>query len=278
MRNTFLIQSAALVRDTFREAFARKIFWGLFGISTAMILFFLFLMRIDVVEGAAATYSLFGSNPKDMDLAQIVKGTYAFIAVFLFSFGMFLAVFASAGLIPNLLEPGRIELLLSKPVGRVHLLLGRFVGNLLVVSANTTFLVAGVWVILGVKTGIWIPHFLVTIFASIFLFTVLLTVVVLTGVAFESAALSTMITVALMIMSPILAQEKIVVKLLSSEWSRNLWKLLYYAFPKVHDIGAMMLNIVRERPIESWMPIWSSALFASVTLSLALYIFQRRDF
>ena len=34
----------ALIRDTFREALARKIFWGLFGLSTAMILFFLFLI------------------------------------------------------------------------------------------------------------------------------------------------------------------------------------------------------------------------------------------
>ena len=43
------IVTLALVRDTFREAFARKIFWGFFGCSTAVILFFIFLMKIDVV-------------------------------------------------------------------------------------------------------------------------------------------------------------------------------------------------------------------------------------
>ena len=42
----------ALIRDTFREAIARKIFWGLFGLSTLMILFFLFVMKIDIVAGA----------------------------------------------------------------------------------------------------------------------------------------------------------------------------------------------------------------------------------
>ena len=50
--------TAALIRDTFREAFARKIFWGLFGLSTLMILFFLFIMKIDIVEGATATLTL----------------------------------------------------------------------------------------------------------------------------------------------------------------------------------------------------------------------------
>jgi len=36
----------ALISDTFREALARKIFWVLFGLSTLLILFFLFLLRI----------------------------------------------------------------------------------------------------------------------------------------------------------------------------------------------------------------------------------------
>ena len=58
--------TAALVRDTFREAFARKIFWGLFGLSTVMILFFLFLLRIDLVEGGVATMSLFGRTADRM--------------------------------------------------------------------------------------------------------------------------------------------------------------------------------------------------------------------
>ena len=76
---------------------------------------------------------------------------------------------------------------------------------------------------------------------------VLLAVVFLLGVTWESAALATMVPVALMIVSPILAQEKTMVKLLSSEWSRELWKALYAVLPKVFDIGRITMNIVRER-------------------------------
>src|ERR1700736_3520108 len=114
--NHSVTATAALIRDTFREAFARKIFWGLFGLSTAMILFFLFLLKIDIVEGAVATVSLFGrSTNRTTDLDQLVRGVYGAIATFLYTFGMYLAVLASSGLIPTVLEPGRIELLLSKP-------------------------------------------------------------------------------------------------------------------------------------------------------------------
>ena len=104
------IVTLALVRDTFREAFARKIFWGFFGCSTAVILFFVFLMKIDVVEGALATVSLFGKEMRSQEVTDIVRGVQGALAAFLYGFGLFLAVFASAGLIPTIFEPGRIEL------------------------------------------------------------------------------------------------------------------------------------------------------------------------
>jgi ABC-2 type transport system permease protein len=274
-----LTATTALIRDTFREAFARKIFWGLFGLSTAMILFFLFLLRIDIVEGGLAAVSLFGKTAsRTTDVDRLVRGVYGGIATFLYTWGMFLAVFASAGLIPSVLEPGRIELLLSKPVSRTHILLGRYAGNVLVVSCNIIYLVLGVWTILGVKTGIWSPMFLISIATTIFIFAVLLSVVILIGVLFESAALSTMVAVALMIMSPILAQTSTMLRLLSSEWSRQVWRTLYYSLPKVYDLGKLTLDAIQSRTFNGFMPIWTSALFGIVVLAGALLIFARRDF
>jgi len=271
--------TAALIRDTFREALARKIFWGLFGLSVVMILFFLFLLKIDIVEGGVATVSLFGgSNNRMVDVDRVVRGVYGGIATFLYTWGMFLSVFASAGLIASVLEPGRIELLVSKPVSRSHILLGRYAGNVLVVSCNVIFLVLGIWTILGLKTGIWSPMFLVSIATTIFVFAVLLGVVVLIGVLFESTALSTMVTVALMIMSPILAQTNLMMRLLSSEWSRGIWRTLYYSLPKVYDLGKMTLDAIQSRTFGGFMPIWTSAVFGAVALSAALMVFSRRDF
>ncbi|MBV6434451.1 MAG: hypothetical protein IANPNBLG_04704 [Bryobacteraceae bacterium] len=269
----------AIVLDTFREAFARKIFWGLFGLSTAMVLFFLFIMKIDIVEGAAATISMFGlQSGKEVDAARLVKQVQAGVATFLYTWGMFLAVFASAGLIPSVLEPGRIELLLSKPISRTHLLLGRFLGNLMVVSFNIVYLVAGVWLILAFKTNIWRPEFLISIVSTIFLFSILLSVVTLIGVTLESTALAVMIPAALMVISPILAQHKIMMRLLGSEWSRRMWRGLYEVLPKVYDLGKMTLDFVSDRGVESFTPVYSSAAFGAGVLALAVYIFQRRNF
>ena len=269
----------ALIEDTFREAFARKIFWGYFGLSTLLILFFLFVLKIDIVQGAMATVTLLGKDTgKEMEVGRMVQGAYAAIATFLATWGLFLAVFASGGLTPSLLEPGRIELLLSKPVTRNQILLGRYVGIVLVVALNVVYLALGVWIILGIKTGIWSPLFLLAIPATIFTFSALLALVMLVGVVWESAAVSIMVAVAVMILSPILAQEKTMMKLLSSEWSRQVWKGLYHALPKVFDLGKMVVDLIMQRPVTDLLPVLTTALFGVAMMAATLHLFGRRDF
>ncbi len=268
----------ALIADTFQEARARWLFWGLFGLSSLLICLFLFALKIDLVEGAVSLMG-FESTTRHIDMQRFVNTSYSWVSVFLYIWGTFLAIFASSGLIPSVLEPGRIALLLSKPVTRFMLLMGRFAGNFLVVAANHTYLILSIWIIIGVKTGIWEGRFLLAILSSLFMFTVLLCVVVFTGVLSESSALSVMMAVALMLISTILAQREVVVRLLSSEWSRDLWQGLYWIFPKVYDLAAAMRQIiVYDRDADWFTPVWTSAAFGLVMLSSAIYIFRRRDF
>ncbi len=50
-------------------------------------------------------------------------------------------------------------------------------------------------------------------------------------------------------------------RLLSSEWSRNLWRTLYYVFPKVYELGKMTLDAIQSGTFAGFTPIWTSALF-----------------
>jgi ABC-type transport system involved in multi-copper enzyme maturation permease subunit len=192
--------------------------------------------------------------------------------------GMALAVFASAGLVAAVFEPGRIELLLSKPVSRTHLLLGRYLGNVLVIAVNVVYLVGGSWIIFGVKTDLWGAGYLVSILYTIFIFAVLLAVLVLVGVLWDSSAVAIMATFAIMIITPILAQKNLIERLLSSEWSRNVVRVLYYVLPKTSDVSVIVRRVILNQPVESWMPVWSTALFGAAILGLGLWKFQRRSF
>ncbi|MDW8130938.1 MAG: ABC transporter permease subunit, partial [Bryobacterales bacterium] len=188
------VQATALLRDAVREAAARWVFWGFYGLSTALILFFLFLLRIDVIEGARATVTLFGeTSPRALPVTRLVRQFQGGVASFLYVAGMGLALFASAGLMASTFEAGRIEWLLSKPVSRAGILLCRYAGNVLVVALNVCYLVFGVWLILGWKTGVWDAGFLAAAATTIFMFMVLLSVVTLAAALTGSSALATMV-------------------------------------------------------------------------------------
>ena len=278
MNGTSLNATLALIKDTFREAFARRIFWGFFGCCSALLLFLIFIMRIDVVEGAIATVTLFGKSAPSRNVENLVEQTQSVIAMVMYFAGMALSVFASAGLVAAVFEPGRIELLLSKPVSRTHLLMGRYVGNVLVVAANIIYLVAGSWIIFGLKTQVWGTGFLLSSLCTIFIFAVLLTVLILVGVLWDSSAVAIMATFAIMIITPILARKNDLERLLSSEWSRNVVRFLYYVLPKTSDVAVIIRHLILNQPVASWMPVWSTALFGVVVLALGLWRFQRRSF
>lgn len=278
MPNNALNATVALVVDTFREALARKIFWGFFFSSTALIAFFVFIMKVDVVAGALATVTIFGQTHQTQQVDELVRGVQQGLAAFLYTIGMFLAVFASAGLISAVFEPGRIELLLSKPVRRVHILMGRYLGNLLVIAVNLFYLVLGIWLIFGWKVGIWRPGFLWSSVFTLFTFAVLLTVILFMGVLWESTAVTVLGTFGVMILAAVVSTHSQLVKLLSSETSRNVVRTLYYILPKPVDIGRIAGEVSRGMPVTDWMPIWSTALFGFVMLSLSLYLFQRKNF
>lgn len=269
----------ALILDTFQEARARWLFWGLFGLSTLLIALFLFVLRIDVVQGAVSLMGIESTSHRLADIQEFVNRSYSWVSITLYIWGTFLAIFASAGLVPSVLEPGRISLLLSKPLTRTMLLAGRYLGNVLIIAANHVYLICSIWIIIAVKTNIWEPRFLLAIPISVFIFAVLLCVVVLVGVVSESAALSVMLPVALMLISTILAQRQIVIRLLDSEWSRQLWMAFYWIVPKVFDLGSAMRQIIRYDREVNWLaPVWTSAAFGLVVLSSAIYAFRKRDF
>jgi ABC-type transport system involved in multi-copper enzyme maturation permease subunit len=269
----------ALILDTFQEARARWLFWGLFGLSSLLIAIFLFVLRIDLVQGAVSLMGIQRTTHPLYDIQKFVNVSYEWVSIALYIWGTFLAIFASAGLIPSVLEAGRISLLLSKPLTRTMLLTGRYLGNILIVVINHVYLICSIWLVIGLKTNIWQTRFLLAIPISIFIFAVLLCVVVLIGVVFESAALSVMAAAALMLISTILAQRQIVVRLLDSEWSRNLWLAFYWIVPKFFDLGSAMKQIIEYDHQANWVtPVWTSAIFGVVVLSSAMYVFQKRDF
>ena len=124
---------AASVEEVFREAAARWTLVAYFALSSLFILIFAIAVNLDVVNGALAGAKLFGQSVQmgrpHVDLDQLVLGFESGFSGFLYLVGTFLALFATAHLVPRLQEKGTIDLYLSRPVGRVPLLLSRYVAR-----------------------------------------------------------------------------------------------------------------------------------------------------
>jgi ABC-type transport system involved in multi-copper enzyme maturation permease subunit len=85
---------------------------------------------------------------------------------------MLLATIVTAFFIPNMLRKGTIDLLLSKPIHRATLLVYKYIGGLTFMFLTTVVTVVGVWLVLGLRSGLWAPNFLLSIFVLTFQFAI----------------------------------------------------------------------------------------------------------
>jgi ABC-type transport system involved in multi-copper enzyme maturation permease subunit len=107
---------------------------------------------------------------------------------------IFLGILVTASIIPDMLQPGSLHLLLSKPISRTMLLLSKFVGGCAFVFLCVCQLVIGLWLIAGFRLDIWNARILWCIPVAVFLFAVFFSVSVLAGLRWRSPILSIGVT------------------------------------------------------------------------------------
>lgn len=96
--------------------------------------------------------------------------------------GLLLALFWTAGLLPEALQPAAASVLLTKPVPRWCLLAGKYLGAVALVGAQAILFFGGTWLALGLRTGSWSSGYLLGAplltlhFALVYGFSVLLAV------------------------------------------------------------------------------------------------------
>jgi ABC-type transport system involved in multi-copper enzyme maturation permease subunit len=281
---------AANIEDVFREAAARWTLVAYFALSSVFILIFALSVNLDITNGALAGAKLFGKDlPMHGETVGIDKVVGAFESIFsgmLYPLATFLAVFATAHLVPRLQEKGTIDLYLSRPVARVPLLLSRYAAGLLLSAANIVYLLGSIWAIVIWKTHVVHPRFLLAGTIILFTIAVLLASAFLIGVVTSSTAVCIMSTYAVFLFSAALAAHNQIAAVLSSQWSANLVHGLYWVFPKTTELGKAVVALVSpagEIPKElsdslTWSPFLTTGAFGAACLGLASWLFSRKDF
>lgn len=140
-----------IIKNTFREALAKKIFIGYYIFYAIVILIMIFLVNMDSVEGVMSL------TDSKMLVHQVETG---FLTIS-WNLIIFFSLISTASFIPSMLEKGTIDLLISKPISRPMILISKYLGAVLFVFLSMVFLMGSIWLILSLKSGYWGPDIFV---------------------------------------------------------------------------------------------------------------------
>ncbi len=262
-----------IVTDVFAELVDRKVIY-LFAFVTLVALLVIFAgskieTEFDMPGGERLESEALGGFLSDW----LVRGFSVFLTIL-----VFLGAMASAGLIPRMMEPGRAEYYLSKPVSRTRLLLGKvlaiwFAYGLLVVLGGTLSALFAALVLgfselrIVILFGIYWVDFLVWT-----------SIICLGGVLFRSGSGAIISAFLVWILQEVPGFLEWVNQLLS--WKAVGWiqDAIYYLIPDTSAMGDIAVQLTVGREVADWMPLWHSLLFAVVMLYLAVRVFKARDY
>jgi ABC-type transport system involved in multi-copper enzyme maturation permease subunit len=280
----------ANIEDVMREAAARWTLLAYFLLSTVFILIFASAINLDIVDGALAGAKLFGKDvtmPADhsISIEKLVLGFESGFSVFLYFLSTFLAIFATAHLVPRMQEKGTIDLYLSRPVSRLKLLLSRYVAGLILAGSNVVYLLGSIWLIVMWKTHVVHPRFFLASAVILLVIATLLAFAFLVGVVTSSTAVSIMMTYGLFFFALMLVGHDRIAAAVSKEWQAWLINTMYWILPKTAELGQAVIAFVSGEQAPERLasaltpaPFLTTAAFGLVCLALASWCFQRKEF
>lgn len=263
---------------TFKEAISRKVFVTFFGISTFILLLFAVLfISADLSEFIPADAVKVNSMPGIKE--GIVYGLRLILINPLFGGGLFLSIFASSSFIPKMLEKGSVEIILSKPVPRSELIIGKFAGVTLMVFVNVAYFVSVLYIMIGLKFASWDLSLLNVIFTITLTFAVLYSLIILIGIVAQSSLLAMMLSYLIFfVISPILSLRDTLGFLSENSFWEFVMDILYYILPRTSELGSLTTLISGGGEINDYGVLIHSAIFLILSLLLSIIIFNKKDY
>jgi len=157
-----MIQTWAMIVDSYRELNARKLFWITMALSALVTLVIAclgigpkgitFLVWAFPIE---ALGTILNSNTLEpAAFYKIIFITFGF-SIWLTWAAMILALISTANIIPDFISGGAIDLTLSKPIGRLRLFITKFCTSLLFVALQVGVFTVLAFFVIGIRGGAW---------------------------------------------------------------------------------------------------------------------------
>ena len=195
----FLRQTAALFLDGLRRLRSAKLFW------IALLLSVLVAAACGYVgiNATGLSFPGFGNwdnpvwNTTVFPASEFYKLIFVSFGVALWlSYGAnLLALISTANLVPSLVEEGNTDLYVTRPVGRVQLLLTRYLVGLMFVALQTLCFSAVAMAVFAIRGGVFLPGLLWAVPYVTFFFSLIYCVSALVGLLAGGGLTSTLLSI-----------------------------------------------------------------------------------
>ncbi len=275
----------AVVRLTLRELASKATMYILAGISTVVLIGTAFAVSASQTD-AGSLITLFGQPLMEVPIPQdalvhFVRQMQAGLAGGLFTGIMLFGVFATAGIVPDMMERGTVDLYLSKPIARWELLLGKYLGGVAAIGVNILYFLVGAWLVFGIRTGVWDPALMLTALVMIFMFACLFGLVTFIGTWTRNTATTIVLTFLFLfiIEGPLLAhRESTLFRLSENTVYRTVIDGLFYLFPQISGMQAGAASHLSGATEIDWKPFLQAFLSGAAFFLGGAVLFKKRDF
>jgi ABC-type transport system involved in multi-copper enzyme maturation permease subunit len=193
-----IVQTLAIFVDAYRELNARRLFWIVLIIS--MVIAAAFGAVGLNQQGIVVFWKTFPSdmfNTLTLDRAEIYKWMFAQLGInwWLTFIATILALVSTAGIFPEFLSGGAVDLYLSKPIGRLRLFLTKYLTGLIFVTLQVLVFCIASFFVIGLRGRVWEPAIFVAVPLVLLFFSYLFAILVLLGVLTRSAIAALLLTI-----------------------------------------------------------------------------------
>lgn len=187
----------AIFLDAYRELNARKLFWITLVLSGLVVIAFGAVGVTDKgVQLAFWELENHVVNAESSPPATFYKWIFTTFGIgfWLTWIATILALVSTAGIFPDMISSGSIELMLSKPISRLRLFLTKALAGLMFVGLQVTVFTLGAFLVIGARGGVWEPGLFIAIPIVLLFFSYLYCVCILLGLLTRSTITAMLLT------------------------------------------------------------------------------------
>jgi len=249
----------AVACNTFREAIRDKVLYSLLFFAAMMIGVSLILDHLTIGERTKII--------KDFGLASIAI------------FGVMIAIFVGIGLVYKEIERKTIYNILSKPIYRYQFIIGKYIGLIMTIFIEVLIMSVVLLLMLYLYDG-QVDFILLYAIGMIFLELMIVTASALLFSSFSTPILSGLFTLSFYVIGHLTTDLLALGQQGYSQAVAWLTKILYYILPDLNYFnlkGQVVYNIPVEKEHLCFVFCYG-IIYIVLILSLAIIIFQKRDF